>query len=154
MSFRVRGLSPAPFRRYFEMSDAELDSIGAVRTVANDPGLPCRVSLRHAPVGDELLLLHYEHQPANTPYRASHAIYVCRSSTETFDEVGVVPEVILARFVSVRAFDARHMMVDADVTDGAQAATLFERLLGNPEVSYLHVHNAKRGCYSARVERA
>jgi hypothetical protein len=46
------------------------------------------------------------------------------------------------------------MMIDADVVDGAAAADLFERLLSNPEASYLQVHNAKRGCYAARVERA
>ena len=154
MSFRVRGLSPDPFRKYFEMPDAELRAIGALRVIAEEPGLPCRVSLRHAPVGDELLLLSYEHQSANTPYRASHAIYVGRSSTEPFDEVDVVPEVIETRLVSVRAFDARHMMIDAEVIEGKHAAQLFDRLLSAPAASYLHVHNAKRGCYSARVERA
>ncbi|MGZ5104382.1 MAG: DUF1203 domain-containing protein [Usitatibacter sp.] len=154
MSFRVRGLSPDPFRRYFEMSDAELRTLGAVRVTAEDAGLPCRVSLRHAPVGDELLLLNYEHQGANTPYRASHAIYVARSSQETFDAVDVIPEVIESRLVSVRAFDERHMMIDGEVIEGAKAAALFDRMLSNGAVSYLHVHNAKRGCYSARVERA
>jgi hypothetical protein len=44
-------------------------------------------------------------------------------------------------------------MIDADVVEGALAAELFERFLGKPAVSYLHVHNAKRGCYAARVER-
>ncbi len=154
MSFRVRGLSPEPFRPYFAMSDAQLRSIGALRVTADGDGFPCRVSLRHAPVGDELLLLHYEHQTGHTPYRASHAIYVCRSSSEPFDAIDAVPEVILKRLVSVRAFDERHMMIDADVVDGAKAASLFERLLANPEAAYLQVHNAKRGCYSARVERA
>lgn len=154
MSFRVRGLSPEPFRRYFDMSDAELRAIGALRQVADEDGYPCRVSLRHAPVGDELVLLNYEHQAGHTPYRASHAIYVCRSSGEPFDAVDVLPEVILKRLVSVRAFDERHMMIDADVVDGPDAAALFEKLLANPEASYLQVHNARRGCYSARVERA
>jgi hypothetical protein len=56
--------------------------------------------------------------------------------------------------VSVRAFDARHMMIDADVVEGTHAADVFARLLSNPAAEYLHVHNAKRGCYSARVERA
>ena len=154
MTFRVLGLSPRLFTRNFEMSDMELGAIGALRLVATEPGLPCRVSLRHAPVGDELLLLHYEHQTANTPYRASHAIYVCRSSLEPFDGVDVVPEVIQTRLVSVRAFDTRHMMVDAEVLEGKEAAPLFERFLADPSVAYLHVHNARRGCYSARVERA
>jgi hypothetical protein len=150
----VLGLSPDPFRRYFEMAEAELLSMGALRVTAHEGGFPCRVSLRHAPVGDELLLLNYEHQGANTPYRASHAIYVARSSNETFDAVDVIPEVIESRLVSVRAFDARHMMVDAEVVEGAHAAALFDRMLSNSSVSYLQVHNAKRGCYSARVERA
>jgi hypothetical protein len=154
MSFRVRGLPPEPFRKFFDMPDAQLAALGALRVTAGEDGFPCRVSLRHAPVGDELILLNYEHQPGHTPYRSNHAIYVCRSSAEAFDAVDVVPEVILKRFVSVRAFDARHMMIDADVIDGARAASLFERLLANPEATYLHVHNAKRGCYSARVERA
>lgn len=153
MSFRVIGLSPDLFRPYFALSDGELARIGAVRLVAGQPGLPCRVSLAHAAVGDELLLLNYEHQPATTPYRARHAIFVSRASARAFDAVDEVPEVILARLVSVRAFDAAHMMIDADVVDGAQAAPLFERLLANPHASYLQVHNAKRGCYSARVER-
>jgi len=46
------------------------------------------------------------------------------------------------------------MMVDADVTEGEVLEALLERLFANPKVSYVHVHNARRGCYAARVERA
>ena len=154
MSFRIRGLSPDLFSSYFAMPDAELTRVGAIRLVADSPGLPCRVSLEHAAVGDEMLLLNFEHQPAHTPYRARHAIYVSRASKRAFDEVGVVPETIASRLVSVRAFDAADMMVGAEVLEGAHAAQLFERYLANRAVSYLHVHNARRGCYAARVERA
>jgi hypothetical protein len=154
MSFRIRGLSPDLFRGHFEMSDAQLRSAGAVRVIADGATFPCRVSLRHAAIGEELLLLNYEHQPATTPYRACHAIYVGRGSTHAFDAVDVVPEVIESRLVSVRAFDAGHMMIDADVVEGTRAAQLFERLFSNSQTSYLQVHNARRGCYSARVERA
>lgn len=153
MSFRVHGLSPEPFRSYFEMSDAELKSIGALRVVADSDSYPCRVSLDHAPMGDELVLINYEHQPGHTPYQSRHAIYVCRSSMQAFDEVDVVPETIRSRLVSVRAFDASHMMIDADVVEGAQASEIFERFFENPMASYLHVHNARRGCYAARVDR-
>jgi hypothetical protein len=154
MSFRVLGLSPDPFRPYFEMSDAELAAAGAMRSVVKEPGHPCRVSLAEVPIGEEIVLVNYEHQPGPSPYRSRHAIYVGRGATRAFDAVDVVPEVILTRLVSVRAFDASHMMIDADVVDGSRAAELFERLLADPKASYLHVHNAKRGCYSARVERA
>ena len=153
MTFRILGLSPALFRNYFDLTDDELKARDALRLVAREPGLPCRVSLAHAAVGDELLLLNYEHQPTHTPYRSRHAIYVNRSSTEPFEAVDVIPEVIRTRLISVRAFDASHMMIDADVVDGTEAARIFEKLLANPKASYLHVHNARRGCYSARVER-
>jgi len=154
MSFRVHGLSPEPFRKRFEMSDDELRAIGARRVVADGDTYPCRVSLAHAKVGEELLLLNYEHQPGASPYRSSHAIYVARDSHEAFDEMDVVPEVMRTRLLSVRAFDREHMIVDADVVEGVEAAALFERLFANPQAQYLHVHNARRGCYSGRVERA
>ena len=153
MSFRVLGLPPGLFSPYFAMSDAELETIGAIRVVAAEPGLPCRVSLKHAAVGDEVLLLNYEHQPARTPYRARHAIYVSRGSTRAFDARDEVPEALACRLLSVRAFDAADMMIDADVAEGSIVAGLFDRLLANAEVRYLQVHNARRGCYAARVER-
>ena len=154
MSFRVLGLSPAPFRPLFAMHDARLHSLGARRVIADDPRMPCRVSLEHAQLGDELLLLNFEHQPANTPYRSTHAIYVRRVATQAFDAVDTVPDVLRSRLLSIRAFDGQHMMIDAEVCEGTEAAGLFERFLADPQTSYLHVHNAKRGCYAARVERA
>ena len=154
MSFRILGLAPDLFRGYFAMSDAELAAVGALRRIADDPGWPCRVSLAHAAVGEEVLLLNYEHQPGATPYRSRHAIYVRRSAERPYDAVDAVPEVLRTRLLSVRAFDAGHMMIDADVVEGAQVEALFERLLADPAASYLQVHNARRGCYAARVERA
>jgi hypothetical protein len=154
MSFRILGLSPEPFRPLFDLSDAELQQRGIVRVQADSDKLPCRVSMAHAQLGEELLLLNHEHQPANTPYRATHAIYVRKCAQRAYDAVDVVPEVLATRLLSVRAFDARHMMIDADVFEGTEAANRFEKFLANPETAYLQVHNARRGCYAARVERA
>jgi hypothetical protein len=153
MSFRVLGLSPDPFRPLFALSNAELDEIGARRIIADNARMPCRVSMEHAAPGEELLLLSYEHQPANTTYRATHAIYVRRVATKAFDGLDIVPEVLGSRLLAVRAFDARHMMIDAEVCAGEKAASVFGCLLDDPETSYLHVHNAARGCFAARVER-
>ena len=100
------------------------------------------------------VLLNFEHQPANTPYRATHAVYVRKVADQAFAAIDTVPEVLASRFLAVRAFDAQHMMIDAEVCEGAQAAEMFERFLANPQTSYLQVHNARRGCYAARVERA
>jgi len=154
MSFRVLGLSPDQFRPLFDMSDAELRGLGARRVIADDPLMPCRVSMEHAELGEELLLLNFEHQPANTPYRATHAIYVRKVAHQAFDAVDTIPEVLASRLLAIRAFDAQHMMIDAEVCEGAHAAEMFERFLANPRARYLQVHNARRGCYAARVERA
>jgi hypothetical protein len=154
MSFRVLGLSPALFRPFFAMHDARLSKLGARRLIAEDARTPCRVSLEHARIGEAILLLNFEHQPANTPYRASHAIYVRKAADRAYDEVDTIPEVLRSRLLAIRAFDARHMMIDAEVCEGSEAVDLFERLLADPQASYLHVHNARPGCYAARVERA
>ena len=85
--------------------------------------------MEHAELGEELLLLNFEHQPANTPYRATHAIYVRKVADQAFEAVDVVPEVLASRLLAVRAFDAQHMMIDAEVCEGAQAAEMFEPAL-------------------------
>jgi uncharacterized protein DUF1203 len=154
MSFRVLGLSPDQFRPLFALPDDQLHPLGARRVFADDPRMPCRVSMEHAGLGEELLLLNFQHQPANTPYRACHAIYVRKLAEQAFDAVDIVPEVLSSRLLAVRAFDVQHMMIDAEVCEGTQAAEMFERFLDNPLTSYLQVHNARRGCYAARVERA
>jgi len=65
----------------------------------------------------------------------------------------VVPEVLRRRLLSVRAFDGHGMMLDADVADGRVVEGVFERMLERKDVEYLHVHNAKPGCFAARVYR-
>lgn len=104
--------------------------------------------------GEVLLLINFAHQPANTPYRAFHAIYVRKVASAAFEAVDVEPDVLASRLLSIRAFDTEHKMIAADVCQGDQAAMIFERILANPQTAYLQVHNALRGCYAARVERA
>lgn len=155
MDFLVSGLDPAPFLHLYGLSDEELRARGAERCVAHDrPGYPDRVELRDAEPGERLLLLNYLHQPADTPYRASHAIYVLEGALRPCRVVNAVPEVMRIRPLSMRAFDAGGNMVDADLTDGAQAQALITRLLSRPDVDYIQAHYARRGCYAARIERA
>jgi Protein of unknown function (DUF1203) len=152
-SFRITGLSPDLFRPLFALPDVKLHQLGARRVFADDARMPCRVSMAHAEIGEELLLLNYEHQRANTPYRSTHAIYVRKLADQAFDAVNTVPDVLSSRLLAIRAFDASHMMIDAEVCEGTEAAQMFERFLSNPYTRYLHVHNARRGCYAAKVER-
>jgi hypothetical protein len=154
MPFVVTGLPAEPFKPLYGLSDAELAAAGAMRLRVDSPvGYPCRVTLEDAAVGETVLLLNYEHQPADTPYRSRHAIFVREGAAETRSFVDQVPPVLAVRsFISLRAFDAQGMMLDAEVAPGAALAPAIERLLAVPGTAYLHAHNAGRGCYAARIE--
>ncbi len=153
-AFRVVPLSYAPFAELFERDDAALASIGARRVVAtHTPGFPCRVSLEDAEPGEELLLLHWEHHAANSPYRAAGPIYVRRHAQPPALAAGELPRVVTRRLISVRAFDASGLMIGAEVREGGEVHAELERQFANPEVSYVHLHNAKPGCFSCAVER-
>ena len=155
MHFRIRGLPAEQFAPLFSLSDDELSQQGAVRRIADGrvPGYPCRVSLRDSQPGDELILLNYEHHPADSPYRMRFAIYV-RKGDETFDAVNDVPDQLRKRTLAVRAFDADAMLIGQELVDGAKVEDAIERLFADPRAAYLHVHFAAPGCYAARVDRA
>ena len=154
MDFRITGLSPEPFKPLFAMDDAALAHLGAHRTIADDAtSFPCRVSVAHAVPGEELILLSFEHQGAHSPYRAAGPVFVRKAATSAFDAVNVIPDPVRARLLSVRAYDAQDLIVDADVVDGSVLERLIEKFLEREDVAYLHVHYARRGCYACRIDR-
>jgi hypothetical protein len=154
MAYRITGLSPEPFQHLFGLPADKLAEYGAKRYVSDtEPGYPCRIEMRDAEPGETLLLLNHVCQPANTPYRASHAIFVREGATDAYDQVDRVPAVMRVRLLSLRAYDAEGMMLDADVAEGENIEPLIARMFADPDVSYIHVHNAKRGCYSGRIDR-
>jgi hypothetical protein len=154
MSFQIHALPAARFEPLVALSDRELAGMRAVRKVADHkPGVPCRVSLVDAEVGETVILLNFEHQPADSPFRSAHAIYVREGAEQALPAVGEVPELLQSRLISIRAFDAKHFMTASDVVAGSLLAEAMPALLDDPAVSYLHLHSAKPGCYLARVTR-
>lgn len=155
MDFRILALPVAPFREFFGRSDEELAARGVLRRrVDRYPGFPCRVGLRDAPLGSHVLLLNFEHLPVASPYRSRHAIYVEEGAVQAHPAINEIPDVLRCRLLSLRAFDAAGMLLDADVMPGSELAPAIRCMLGNAHAGFLHVHNAKHGCYAARVERA
>ena len=155
MSFQIHALPAEPFRKFFSYDDAQLHSIGArLEIVASKPGYPCRVSLADADIGDTVLLINYEHQPELSPYRAAHAIYVRKGVEEARVRVEEIPHVLSSRLMSIRGFDNEHLMREADVVDGENLRKAIEQMFSNDQISYIHLHNAKPGCFAARVSRA
>jgi hypothetical protein len=155
MAFRISGLSAEPFRHLYGLSDAELAKHGVKRYAVDEaPGFPDRIEMRDAALGETVLLINHVCQPADTPYRASHAIFVREGAETTYDQVDEIPEVMRHRLMSLRAYDKNGMMLDADVVEGKAIESVIARFFANPDVDYIHAHNAKRGCYSGRIDRA
>jgi hypothetical protein len=154
-TFRLQGLAPEMFAPLFDLDDAQLALHHARRVVATEANaFPCRVSLQDAEPGEELLLLPFAHQPADSPYRASGPVFVRRGAQARTLAAGEVPPYVTRRQISLRAYDDQHMMVAGEVVDGAAVAQRLGALFGDGRVAYVHLHNAKRGCYSCRAVRA
>lgn len=155
MSFRISGLDPAPFAPLFGLSDAQLAEAGARRVLVDAmPGVPDRIELRDLEPGETAILLNHVHQPADTPYRASHAIFVREGAAVAWSTKDEVPEVLRRRMISLRAFDAKGDIVGAELVDGRELEGAIDRQLAQPDADYLHAHYAAYGCYAARIDRA
>ena len=154
MDYLVSGLAIEPFLPLFDLDEAELAARGVVRTKADTyPGFPCRVSLEDARVGEWVLLLSWRHLDVDTPYRADGPIFVRETARASAQRRNSVPDQQRSRLLSVRSYDARGWMLDAEVIEGAALEALIPRFFGDERAAWLHVHNARRGCYACRVDR-
>lgn len=155
MTFRIKGLDPRPFRPLFGLTDEALAEKGIRRYVAEkDSRYPDRIEMRGAEPGERVLLLNHVCQPAVSPYRANHAIFVRDGAEETYDRIDEVPPAMRTRLLSLRGFSDDGMILDADVVEGTAVENVIERLFANPDITYIHAHNAGRGSYSGLIERA
>ncbi len=154
MTYAIRGLAPERFNHLRRASEDVLASHGAHRMIADAvPGFPCRVTLDDAAKGETLILTNHVSHDGDGPYRASHAIFVSESALEAAYYVDAVPPALDRRILSLRAFDAAGMMVDAALVQPSEGDAAIRRLLADPAVDHLDAHNAARGCFAARVER-
>src|SRR3954451_21910066 len=136
MTYRIKGLDPAPFKPLFGLSDEDLAARGVVRMTVTSPTFPCRLSLTDRDVGEQVLLLnHVSHDVAN-PYRASHAIFVADAEQAEF--VDEVPAVFERRVLSLRGFDKGGIMADARLAQPGEADATIRELFENPEIATIH----------------
>lgn len=153
MDYVISGLPMQAFQPLFGLDDEALRAHGASRVTADGPGYPCRITLEDAAPGEPLLLLPWTHLDADTPYRSGGPIFVRESVAAQAVFRNRVPEQQRSRLLSVRAYDARGWMLDAEVDEGERLEPLIERFFADPRTAFLHVHNARRGCYACRVDR-
>ncbi|MBV8225677.1 MAG: DUF1203 domain-containing protein [Verrucomicrobia bacterium] len=55
---------------------------------------------------------------------------------------------------SMRAYDHKDMLVAAEVIETVEVDQSIQRLFNDTRVAYIHVHNARPGCYACRIDRA
>lgn len=154
MNFQFHALPAEQFRHLSGRTDDELAALGVRRMVVDEnPGYPCRVSLFDGEVGEVVYLLSHVHHDVGSPYRSAGPIFVREGVSTARPAPNEIPLMFRHRLLSVRAYDEAALMVAADVVQGEVLEATIKRLLGDSRVSYLHVHNAKPGCFNCRVDR-
>lgn len=154
MSFRITGQPPAPFRRFYGMSDAELNARNVRRHIADRlSGFPDRIELRDAKPGETVLFLNHMHQPEQTSCRSSHAIFVRKGAEAQYDEINIIPDSLRIRLVALRTFDIGHDMIEAEIAESTQLKFLIKQFFDRPETAYLHARYATHGRYAVRIDR-
>ena|SRR5215510_14539527 len=152
--FKFVALPLEHFIHLFSMSDVELATVDAKRmTVDAQPGFPCRVSLMDAPVGERVILTHFPHHEANSPYQSSGPIFVRELAQTAKPEVNKIPRMLNHRLLSVRAYDGDAMMQAARVVEGEALEEAIRDFFASEAISYLHIHNAAPGCFNCAVQR-
>ncbi len=155
MAFIIRALSRKIFEHYFLLTDEELANRNAQWLTVDDyPGFPCRVSLSDAQIGERVLALSYTHQDNHSPYNASGPIFVREKAQQAQLEANEIPEFLLHRQLSLRVYDKRHFIFDSRVAPGNELYDSLQALFRQPDVAYIHIHNAGPGCFCCAVYRA
>jgi hypothetical protein len=78
---------------------------------------------------------------------------VSKSAKEAADYVDTIPPALDRRILSLRAFNADGMMVEAALAQPGEADPAIRKLLANPMATHIDAHNAIRGCFAARIDR-
>lgn len=155
MNFRIKALDNREFLALFNLGNSELEKIGAVKMIVDEfPGFPCRVSLEDAEIGEEVILLPYQHHKTNSPYQSSGPIFVRKIAKTSIYEINEIPKMFNHRLLSLRGYDKNAIMKDASVIEGNNLKEQIFKIFENDDIQYIHIHNAKPGCYNCLVERA
>ncbi|MGH8630782.1 MAG: DUF1203 domain-containing protein, partial [Burkholderiales bacterium] len=68
--------------------------------------------------------------------------------------VNEVPPMFRQRLLSVSAYDANAMLKGAAVVEGRMLKESVREFFADENIAYLHLHNARPGCFNCLVRRA
>ncbi len=154
MNFQLQSLKAEIFAGLFDLDDAALEQIAAKRmTVDKFPGFPCRVSLEDAEIGEEVILLSYPYHKTNSPYQANGPIFVRKLGKTANLGINEIPKMFTHRLLSLRGYDKNGFMKYALVAEGGNLREQLIHIFDNEEINYIHIHNAKPGCFNCVAVR-
>ena len=154
MDFTITGLSPEPFKSLVALSEQDLAARNILRrTVDQKPGYPCRISLQDAEPGETVFLLNHESHGGPTPYASRYAIYVREIADQPGHYDNELAPVMHNRPVSLRLFDKTGLLVGADMGMNEDLAAKIRTHFDDPDIAYIHAHNAMHGCFIAAISR-
>ena len=153
-NFQIKSLQEEAFTALFNLDDSTLQQQGIRRIIATaKPGFPCRVSLEDAEPGEEMLLLPYQHHRTSSPYQSAGPVFIRKAAKTAAPGINEIPFMLQHRLLSLRGYDSNGMMKNALVAEGKSLAESLHHMFEAEEIAYIHIHNAKAGCYNCVVER-
>ena len=153
-NFQIKSLQQEEFASLFVMDDAALNQRRAVKMRADKtPGFPCRVSLQDAAIGEEVILLPYTHHKTGSPYFSTGPVFIRKNAQTVHPGINEIPFMLLHRLLSLRGYDGCGMMKASIVTEGKNLAEALHNMFQTTGIRYIHIHNAKAGCYNCVAER-
>ncbi len=153
-NFIIQPLHYSSFQHLFKLDTAALSQRGMVKMIVDEfPGYPCRVSLEDAKIGEEVLLIPYNHHDVDSPYKATGPIFVRKNVQNAILKINEIPKMLDHRLLSLRIYDHKAMMIDARTMEGKNLEKILKEILQNKSVSYIQIHNAGPGCYNCQVNR-
>jgi len=153
-NFQIKALEAETFAPLFSLDKPALEKIRAIKMIVDKkPGYPCRVSLEDATPGEEVMLLTYQHHQTNSPYQSSGPIFIRKNAVTAKPGINEIPAMLHHRLLSIRAYNHAGIMKESSVTEGAGLKAVLMKIFDNTDIEYIHIHNAKAGCFNCVAER-
>jgi hypothetical protein len=116
---------------------------------------PCRLCLHAFAVGeDRRILFTFDPFAGIEPLPLPGPVFIHEAACARHVEDAGFPKDIRTRQLTIQAYGAGRRLVREEFLQDGNVDSEIDRLLGRPDVLYLHVRDTAAGCYDFRVERA
>jgi hypothetical protein len=137
---------------------ARLDDFGnplvAVTAADQIGGRPLRCCLRDATEGEEIALIAYRPPGGAGPFSEVGPVFIHLTTCDGYQgPPGQYPEGFRRRQQVFRGYGRSGRIVDAVVSDGADAESAISTLFANPNVDVIQSRNVGHGCFMFLVCR-